>query len=156
MTESPGAASHHGSGRLRGLTADYFGPAAVPGPFTEVPSGEEGGGGGGGGVGSLLPTPGATPPGGNNRDRAVPREPHGPDDIAAPVEIDSHARQRDVSDTIAGRFELYGSEVASPHSETTTSPQGDLVSPYTPSPGTAIEGTMLPSPAAPLGHGSNR
>lgn len=132
MTDSPGTVSH--GGRLRGLTADYFGPAAVAGPFTEAP--EDGGDG--------SPTPGTTPPGGTNRDRAVPRDPHSPDDIAAPVEIDSRARQRNVSDTIAGRFELYGSEVVSPHSATTS--QGDVVSPYTPSPGTATEGTMLSSP----------
>jgi hypothetical protein len=122
------------NGGLRGLTADYFGPIAVPGPFTE--SGAEAG------LPDSLVT---TPPGGNNRDRAVPREPHSPDDIAAPVEIDSGTRQRNVSETIAGRFELYGSERTSPYSEETTSPY-DMVSPYSPSPGTMTDRHMLPSP----------
>jgi len=83
----------------------------------------------------------------------VPREPHSPDDITAPVEIDSRAKQRDVSDTIAGRFELYGTEPASPYSEETTSPY-DVVSPYTPSPGAAAEGHVLASPT--LGHAHHR
>ncbi|OIW23687.1 hypothetical protein CONLIGDRAFT_649704 [Coniochaeta ligniaria NRRL 30616] len=131
-----------GGGRLRGLTADYFGPAAVPGPFTEPPHQQ------GDGSPSTMAT---TPPGGNNRDRAVPMDPHSPDDITAPVEIDSRARQRNVSDTIAGRFELYGNELASPYSEG-TSPH-DVVSPYTPSPGTVGEGTLVPSPTR--RHGSN-
>jgi hypothetical protein len=130
-------------GRLRGLTADYFGPDAVPGPFTESPY--EGG-----------PGPGAsaatTPPGGTNRDRAVPMDPHGPDDITAPVEIDSRARQREVSDTIAGRFELYGSELQSSHSDG-ISPYNEAVSPYTPSPGTMTEGATGGSPTQ--GHASN-
>ena len=142
------AAASPPAGRLRGLTADYFGPAAVPGPFTESPS--VGGGDGGGGPPTSAAT---TPPGGNNRDRAVPREPHSPDDITAPVEIDSRAKQRDVSDTIAGRFELYGTEPASPYSEETTSPY-DVVSPYTPSPGAAAEGHVLASPT--LGHAHHR
>jgi hypothetical protein len=139
MTESSDIVSH--TGRLRGLTADYFGPAAVAGPFTEGPEG-----------GASPPSAATTPPGGNNRDRAVPREPHSPDDITAPVEIDSRAMQRNVSDTIAGRFELYGTELASPYSEG-TSPH-DVVSPYTPSPGTMSEGAVIPSPT--VGHSSNR
>lgn len=131
-----------GGGGLRGLAADYFGPAAVPGPFTDAP--HEGG---------SPSSAAATPPGGNNRDRAVPRAPHSPDDITAPVEIDSWARQRDVSDTIAGRFELHGGEMASPYSEEGTSPYDEVVSPYTPSPGTVGEGTTALSPSP--RHGSN-
>ncbi|KAB5554778.1 hypothetical protein GE09DRAFT_1287259 [Coniochaeta sp. 2T2.1] len=129
---------------LRGLAADYFGPAAVPGPFTE----------GDAEAGSPASVA-TTPPGGNNRDRAVPREPHSPDDITAPVEIDSQAKQRDVSETIAGRFELYGTELRSPSSTSLAhSPYDEVVSPYTPSPGAMGEGHMLPSPT--LGHQNNR
>ncbi|KAF7552202.1 hypothetical protein G7046_g7484 [Stylonectria norvegica] len=88
----------------RGLTQDYFGPDAVPGPFTEP-------------TGSNPTSPGSG--------RAVPGQPHGPGDITAPVEIDSTAKddngllspmsspsfqQTPVSETIEGRFELYGEE----------------------------------------------
>ncbi|CAK7208457.1 hypothetical protein SCUCBS95973_000109 [Sporothrix curviconia] len=61
-----------GGGRLPGLTQDYFGPSAVPGPFT-VP-GYDIQAVGGNGVGG------------------VPMQPHGPHDIVAPVEIDSTQR----------------------------------------------------------------
>ena len=142
MTEShPDVVSR--GGRLRGLTADYFGPAAVPGPFTEADHE--------GGSGARATT---ASPGGNNPDRAVPGKPHSPDDITAPVEIDSRTMQRNVSDTIAGRFELYGSEqLVSPTSEV-TSPAYETVSPYTPSPGTMPEGAMPGSPT--LGYATNR
>lgn len=100
--------------RLPGLAADYFGPAAVPGPFT---------------VASNT----ASSPGHLSQDRAVPTDPHGPDDIAVPVEIDSN--EKVVADegtlnsnlrtpsivhwtltpeTMDNRFELYGSAVPSP------------------------------------------
>lgn len=132
------------SGRLRGLAADYFGPAAVPGPFTEAHPHQEGDGLSPGSMTSTSPLP----PGGNNRDRAVPRDPHSPDDITAPVEIDSRSRQRDVSDTIVGRFELYGGDpseqLASPsYSEGGAADEEVVVSPYTPSPGTVSEGTTV-------------
>lgn len=54
-----------------GGTQDYFGPEAVVGPYSE----------------SRLPSAGTTP--GVDRDRGVPLQPHGPGDIAVPVEIDS-------------------------------------------------------------------
>lgn len=111
-------------GRLRGLTADYFGPNAVAGPFTEATTPAAAGNG------EQLEhngTSAATTPPTNSRDRAVPMDPQSPDDIIAPVEIDSRMRERERSETIDGRFELYGSELQG-HS--------DVSSPFTPSPGT--------------------
>ncbi|KAI0134538.1 hypothetical protein BJ170DRAFT_203834 [Xylariales sp. AK1849] len=89
-----------------GLAYDYFGPAAVPGPYTQ----QEG-------------TPHETP---SVLGRAVPARPRGPNDITAPVEIDSRLWASDapsrgantpsaaasVAQTPAqeeGPFELYGS-----------------------------------------------
>lgn len=90
-----------------GLTQDYFGPAAVPGPFTET-------------VTSASTSPGNA--------RAVPTRPQGPGDITAPVEIDSTAKDpapengylspmtnssvapTPQSEIVQGRFELYGSD----------------------------------------------
>ncbi|PFH57617.1 hypothetical protein XA68_14780 [Ophiocordyceps unilateralis] len=98
------------SPRLRPLTGDYSGPNPVSGPYTEtaVPSATR-----------LL---GGLP-------RAVPTRPHGPGDIAAPVEMESSSvvgRRRSgvdndspplkspqaaqPTDTTEGRFELYGCE----------------------------------------------
>jgi hypothetical protein len=96
----------------RGLTQDYFGPAAVAGPYTET-------------VPSTTASPGYGP------DRAVPTRPQAPGDIAAPVEIDSKdgpLTPRSMSqasglvslsevpahESIQGRFELHGSEGPSP------------------------------------------
>jgi hypothetical protein len=92
-----------------GMTQDYFGPDAVPGPFTESAGTE-----------ADKASPGPA--------RAVPQRPQAPGDIAAPVEIDSTHRTGDSprlsptsptsyletpqSETIEGRFELYGSEAA--------------------------------------------
>jgi hypothetical protein len=63
-----------GGGKKRHLsTSDYFGPTAGVGPFTESAEGEY--------VISPIAGPG--------NDGAVPAKPHGPGDIAVPVEIDS-------------------------------------------------------------------
>ena len=88
----------------RGLTQDYFGPAAAAGPFTDTHGGSE-----------------ATSPG---RNRGVATRPQNPDDIVAPVEIDSRvtpghedpvaAFERPLPETPSGRFELEGSELPSP------------------------------------------
>lgn len=110
--------------RSRGLTQDYFGPAAVPGPYTETV---------------------ASSPGQRN---AVPSQPQAPGDIIAPVEIDSKdgpltphspavVYQTPVDETISGRFELYGTEL-SPQS-----PSPLQASPLPPSP------SVLSSPASP-------
>ncbi|GKT60687.1 transcription factor C2H2 [Colletotrichum tofieldiae] len=97
----------------RGGTQDYFGPTAVAGPYTETePVASDG----------AASTPG--------RGRGVPLQAHSPSDVVAPVEIDSVGVKRgyghDVTavpagqgaeatpDTTQGRFELYGSELASP------------------------------------------
>lgn len=107
--------------RPRGLTQDYFGPAPAIGPYSEGHS-----------------TSAAVTPGERG---GVPLQPHGPGDIAVPVEIDSHVGSprtewgpatplstpalgggSRASDTrYAERYELYGSEA------------GQL-SPYLPSP----------------------
>ncbi|KAF4994886.1 hypothetical protein FDECE_12971 [Fusarium decemcellulare] len=99
MTDISGSQARHG------LTSDYFGPDAVAGPFTE-PAGSE-----------------ATSPG---RGRAVPLRAQEPGDIAAPVEIDSTIKDNNSllspmtspslghtpgSETIEGRFELYGNDM---------------------------------------------
>ncbi|KJR80500.1 uncharacterized protein SPSK_05114 [Sporothrix schenckii 1099-18] len=127
--------------RLPGLTQDYFGPNAVPGPYTVAQS--------------------AVAPGNNGVVGGVPMQPQGPHDIVAPVEIDS--RQRAVAEMGAenniGRndnggngdnekdaaavqaapyvavsppppaaaeptshYELYGSEVPTPYTQQTVSP----------------------------------
>ncbi|CAK7205603.1 hypothetical protein SEUCBS139899_008381 [Sporothrix eucalyptigena] len=109
-------------GRLPGLTQDYFGPNAVPGPFT-VP-------------GSHMPAMGVGVGG-------VPMQPHGPHDIVAPVEIDSLQRTTipemgDANEKAAEiplvqaaplappqqpapeaqpHFELYGSDVPTPQTQ---------------------------------------
>ncbi|KAI8672729.1 hypothetical protein LRP88_02753 [Fusarium phalaenopsidis] len=94
MTDVSGSQARHG------LTRDYFGPDAVAGPYTDP---------------AISPTT-ATSPG---MDRAVPIQAHGPGDIAAPVEIDStflspmtspSAGHTPGSETIDGRFELYGND----------------------------------------------
>lgn len=113
-------------GRLRGLTADYFGPNAVAGPFTETDTV-----GGSQGV--------TDSPGGRNADRAVPMSPQSPDDITAPVEIDS--RKRTISETVEGRHELPGWAPQYPGGP-------DVISPYTPSPATE---TIPFSPASTIG-----
>lgn len=116
--------------RGRGLTNDYFGPDAVPGPYTET----------------LTE---ASSPG---RGRAVPSQPQAPGDIAAPVEIDSQSPtgpltpsslgvyETPASQTIDGRFELYGTEMEHP---TAPSPSVMLSPSGLPSPST------LPSPQSP-------
>lgn len=97
---------------------DYFGPAAVPGPFTDNP---------------MAPEDHHSPPLGAGR--AVPSQPQKPGDIAAPVEIDSTGRTpgtddggwmspnsfsdfqaTPLPDGPAGRVELYGGEVPMPPS----------------------------------------
>lgn len=100
----------------QGGTQDYFGPEAAVGPYSDA----------------QLPSAGTRP--GVDRDRGVPLQPHGPGDIAVPVEIDSRMMteqdQRGVAPTaspatthynsvtgqpaghqeeVGGRFELYGS-----------------------------------------------
>jgi hypothetical protein len=95
-----------GSHARTGLTRDYFGPDPAAGPYTEQAS-------------SRVTSPG--------REAAVPMHAQGPGDIAAPVEIDSTTRegsdllspmsspslyQTPLSETINGRFELYGNESA--------------------------------------------
>ncbi|KAJ4006940.1 hypothetical protein NW766_010348 [Fusarium irregulare] len=95
-----------GSHARSGLTQDYFGPDPATGPYTEPAS-------------SRVTSPG--------RDAAVPMHAQSPGDIAAPVEIDSTTRDGSdmlspmsspslyhtpLSDTIDGRFELYGNESA--------------------------------------------
>lgn len=96
-----------------GPTQDYFGPAAVAGPFTDGP----------GGAAMPHSSPG----------RAVPSQPQKPGDIAAPVEIDSTGRTPGTDDggwmspnsfsdfqttpmpeSAAGRMELYGSDAPPP------------------------------------------
>lgn len=126
--------------RLPGLTQDYFGPNAVPGPYTVPVS--------------------AVTPGGNGGNGGVPMQPHGPHDIVAPVEIDSRQRivaemgdvnnvgrldendeknnEKDAATVQASpyvavappvasaepaeHFELYGSEVPTPYTQQTVSP----------------------------------
>ncbi|KAG9254562.1 uncharacterized protein F5Z01DRAFT_79499 [Emericellopsis atlantica] len=98
-----------------GPTQEYFGSHPAAGPYTEE--------------GLQDQTPGsqaASPP--LTHQRAVPRQPQEPGDIAAPVEMDSETRSdatrspvfgvspttyygqhREGEETIDGRFELYGS-----------------------------------------------
>ncbi|CVK92632.1 uncharacterized protein FMAN_07525 [Fusarium mangiferae] len=117
-----------GSHARSGLTQDYFGPDPAAGPYTEQAS-------------SRVTSPGRT--------AAVPMHAQSPGDIAAPVEIDSADRdgsdllspmsspsiyQTPLSETIDGRFELYGNDSAitpdRPLSIVPTPPQsvaGDVV-----------------------------
>lgn len=103
-----------------GATQDYFGPAAVAGPYTETETVASDG---------AASTPG--------RLRGVPLQAHSPSDIAAPVEIDStgvggrghghdaaaaQAGRPAATETAEGRFELYGSEMPSPPSPPMPSP----------------------------------
>ncbi|KAK3370280.1 hypothetical protein B0H63DRAFT_313061 [Podospora didyma] len=121
-------------GPLPGMVHDYFGPSAVPGPYTETQN-----------------TSAMTTPGIDGQRGGVPLQPDNPDDIVVPIEIDSRERaspeeQQPRSPGSAattppalygshtpsaapGRFELYGS-----------SPSGH-VSPNTPSPFTATSQT---------------
>ena len=105
-----------------GLTQDYFGPDAVPGPYSER-AGQE--------LDKASPMPG----------RAVPSSPHAPGDIAAPVEIDSVHKpdgsermsptsfhQSPQDETIQSRFELYGSEAVPQHPQTPS----ELPTPHSP------------------------
>lgn len=127
MTEATSDVTPSRPERLPGLAADYFGPAAVPGPFT------------------VASNP-ASSPGHLSQDRAVPTDPHVPDDIAVPVEIDSNERmvrddgtldsnlhtpsvvhQAPTPETVDGRFELYGSAIPSP-----SPPVGDASSAQSP------------------------
>jgi hypothetical protein len=141
MSENASDLASRGGGP-RGLTTDYFGPAAVEGPFTET---------------ARDASRGTTP----NIDRGVPLDPQHPDHIQAPVEIDSRAAGRAASWTTShqrsplsqeqaseqnlvpspeqsetqstpfftpatqGRFELYGSGMASP-----SPPRGLTPSPH--------------------------
>ncbi|KAK2000182.1 hypothetical protein LX36DRAFT_572766 [Colletotrichum falcatum] len=88
----------------RGGTQDYFGPDAVAGPYTER---------------ETVPSDGAaanTTPG---RGRAVPLQAHSPSDVVAPVEMDSAGVMAEAEAEVKAaqeRYELYGSEVASPAS----------------------------------------
>ncbi|EAA31458.2 hypothetical protein GE21DRAFT_7862 [Neurospora crassa] len=129
-----------------GGTQDYFGPEAAVGPYSD----------------SRLPSTGTTP--GIDRDRGVPLQPHGPGDIAVPVEIDSRMMTEQENQGIGAtasptthqasetgqpagnqeedgdRYELYGSEPLDM--------EGGSVSPlYTPSPHTQTMRT--PSQEAP-------
>lgn len=92
---------------LQGLTQDYSGPEAEVGPFTETDA-------------TTAATTPALP-------RAVPTQPQAPEDITAPVEIDSRMRSTNdnlrtvpiirfeiTPETTEGRFELHGSEIPPP------------------------------------------
>lgn len=123
-------------GGLPGVAQDYFGPEPQMGPYSDAPHDEL--------------SPGTTP--GVGERGGVPVVPHGPGDIAVPVEIDSGVPGPGSSPSpqpgsavpsspvgegtprfltpsshvaVAGTFELYGS-----------SPDVDGSSPYVPSPGT--------------------
>ncbi|GAB1313882.1 hypothetical protein MFIFM68171_04092 [Madurella fahalii] len=99
------------SGRLPGVTQDYFGGDPVIGPYSETYS-----------------TSAVTTPGPERERVGVPLQPHDPGDIAVPVEIDSRLRGRQemrrapttstaagavsvshASDADTERYELYGS-----------------------------------------------
>ncbi|EAQ92337.1 hypothetical protein CHGG_00572 [Chaetomium globosum CBS 148.51] len=91
-----------------GLAQDYFGPAPAVGPYSETHNT------------SPMTTPGLDRGG-------VPLQPHGPGDIAVPVEIDSRLREEERtpvglaitpgtnrsrdSEDATERYELYGSEM---------------------------------------------
>lgn len=125
-------------GGLPGVAQDYFGPAPQIGPYSDAHD---------------ELSPGTTP----GADRGgVPVVPHGPSDIAVPVEIDSGELGRSPQPgsgvpsspageegaaryqpppshrAVEGTFELYGSS---------PSPSGDgdvFFTPYEPSPGTQV------------------
>ncbi|GKT52596.1 uncharacterized protein ColSpa_12777 [Colletotrichum spaethianum] len=109
-----------------GLTQDYFGPAAVAGPYTETET--------------VVSDGAATTPG---RGRGVPLQAHSPSDVVAPVEIDSVGVKRGYGHDVTAvpaereaeatqeRYELYGSEMVSP-------------SPVMPSPQTQSPPLMTP------------
>ncbi|KAK1688821.1 hypothetical protein BDP55DRAFT_713119 [Colletotrichum godetiae] len=128
------------NGPSRGATQDYFGPDAVAGPYTETEeTGMSAVDGSGAGAGAGAGTGMAGTPG---RGRGVPLQAHSPNDVVAPVEIgDSggkrgygygyghsvtsvpegeHEGPRELQtpvseeETTQGRYELYGSEMASP------------------------------------------
>ncbi|KAM7221073.1 hypothetical protein V8F06_003458 [Rhypophila decipiens] len=132
---------------LPGVAQDYFGPDPQLGPYSDAHHAQ------------LSPgaTPGAAERGG------VPIMPHGPGDIAAPVEIDSRPAQSPASDergnnntnhdnngstfqpppshvAFEGTFELYGSD---------PDPPRESVTPYIPSPGSHVSpsGETIPSPS---------
>lgn len=103
-----------------GLAHDYFGPAPAIGPYSETHST------------SPVTTPGMDQRGG------VPLQPHGPGDIAAPVEIDSHVgsprTQRAPSSSMTTpAIGSHGSESGQEWYELYGSNPGQ-VSPYLPSP----------------------
>ncbi|KAK7403816.1 hypothetical protein QQX98_010413 [Neonectria punicea] len=113
--------------RIRqGLTQDYFGPDAVPGPFTET-------------VASTSTSPGHV--------RAVPSMPQSPGDITAPVEIDSTVKGNTgngfLSPTthsslvatprseVVERYELYGTDMPPERSSSIvpTPPESPVIKP---------------------------
>ncbi|KAK1654674.1 hypothetical protein BDP81DRAFT_445437 [Colletotrichum phormii] len=127
------------NGPSRGATQDYFGPDAVAGPYTEteetgMSAAVDGSGAGAGAGTGMVGTPG--------RGRGVPLQAHSPNDVVAPVEIgdsggkrgygygyghsvtsvpeEEHEGPRELQtpvsaeETTQGRYELYGSEMASP------------------------------------------
>lgn len=99
------------STRLDGITRDYFGPPAALGPYSETPQHP-----------SAVTTPGL------ERERGVPIQPMGPGDIAAPVEIDSQARDAQspspYQPETPGARSRSGSEGVSPGYEAYTSIEG--------------------------------
>ncbi|KAK2038354.1 hypothetical protein LZ31DRAFT_479040 [Colletotrichum somersetense] len=96
----------------RGGTQDYFGPDAVAGPYTET---ETVASGGAAAAAAATTTPG--------RERGVPLQAHSPSDVVAPVEMDSAGvmaeAEAEVEKAAHERYELYGSEVASPSAGST-------------------------------------
>ncbi len=138
------------AGPLRGVAQDYFGPNATAGPYTDMAQAE---------ATSVGTSPGV--------DRGVPLEPHGPNDITVPVEIDSRAspgklspddarsqgtrsnrssvvQAQQVPDTIDGRFELYGDDLLP------GAPSPNVETPSVPTP--AAEYPLPPSPQSPQGY----
>ncbi|TIC91781.1 hypothetical protein CH35J_010688 [Colletotrichum higginsianum] len=109
----------------RGATQDYFGPTAVAGPYTETET--------------VVSDEAAGSPG-RGGGRGVPLQAHSPSDVVAPVEIDSvgvkaggyghsvaavpaAATEAEATPhTTQRRYELYGSELASPSSPGMPSP----------------------------------
>ncbi|KAH6690552.1 hypothetical protein F5X68DRAFT_70892 [Plectosphaerella plurivora] len=116
--------------RLRGLAQDYFGPRAVPGPYTDTET-------------ALSPS---SSPGISGR--GVPVQAHSPNDITAPVEIDSRVSQglkeevivtsrpipSPVREETHGRFELDGGGVVA-QLDTIPSPASNTDSPTYQEPG---------------------
>ncbi|TDZ26878.1 hypothetical protein Cob_v000526 [Colletotrichum orbiculare MAFF 240422] len=102
---------------LRGATRDYFGPDAVAGPYTETDT-----------VASDHRAAASSP----GHHRGVPLQAHSPSDVVAPVEIDSRVGGGHTPRSGGGgeeetmatgqRFELYGSEMASPTSPLSSPP----------------------------------